>query len=291
MRKIFILFSIVFTIQLSAQNQLNYNLSVGDTFKVEQKANQHITQDLNGTEQIIENDLTSTMQFKVVNTTDESITMEMVFKSMKMLMSSPTLGDLLNADTSVIDSTDITSNMFRGTLNVPITMTMDKTGKIQSVTGGDKIIESMFKAANITQSEAIAASKAQFEKQFGSDALSQSFEQMTNYLTSKKIKINDTWTTNFSGNLDAKNTWTLADYNKDMFEITGIATTTMSSVDDNVTMVLSGTQQTTISGNSKTGLFTKIVVTGENSGETKVKSANMTFPTTIKSTIIYKIIQ
>ncbi len=290
MKKIIMVCVFMTALQVSAQQLLQYNLTVGTKFNVEQEAKQHITQDLQGVNQVIDNTLTSTMQFEVMEINDNTITLQMTFQTMKMLMSSPSLGVLMEADTSKKDDLDMTSNMFKGSLNIPVTVIMEKTGKINSVTGGDKLIESMFKAANITDPAVMESSKGQFEKQFGSDALSQSFEQMTYYLPAKKVAVNDTWSTVFSGNLEAKNTWTLKEYSGTTSTITGTATTVMSNIDENVIMVLNGTQSSTITIDSKTGLFQKITVTSENNGDTQIAAANMSVPTSIKSTITYKIV-
>src|SRR5690606_32402303 len=209
----------------------------------------------------------------------------------KMQMSSPSLGVIMEADTANKNESDVTSNMFKATLNIPVTLIMEKSGKISSIAGGEKLIESMFKAANITELAQMEASRAQLEKQFGSSALSQSFEQMTYYLPAKKVKVNDTWTTVFSGNLEAKNTWTLTESSSETSKITGTATTVMSTIDENVVMVLNGTQTSTITLDSKTGLFQNIVVKSENSGNAQIAAANASIPTTIKSTITYKIVQ
>lgn len=291
MKNIIAICAFIYSLQLSAQQVLQYNMAVGITFTVEQEAKQHITQDLQGTDQIIENTLTGTMYFEVISANETTLTLEMSFKAMKMLMSSPSLGVIMEADTANKDEMDMMANIFKGTLDIPVTITMQKTGKITSITGGEKLIESMFKAANITELAQMEASRAQFEKQFGSSALSQSIEQMTYFLPEKKVSINDTWSTVFSGNLEAKNTWTLAEYSATTSKITGTATTVMSTIDENVVMVLNGTQTSTITLYSKTGLFQNIVVKSENSGNAQIAAANSSIPTTIKSTITYKIVQ
>ncbi|WP_417369329.1 DUF6263 family protein [Gelidibacter japonicus] len=273
-----------------AQQMLQYDLKVNDTFQVEQQAKQHIIQDINGVDQIIDNHLKSAMQFKVVKVENDIITMEMTFKHLKMTMSSPELGELLNADTALKDDADLTSKMFRGTLNIPVTMIMERSGKIQSISGGEQLIASMFKAADITDKATIDANKAQFEKQFGSEALSNSFEQMTYFLPAKIVTLNDTWDNVYQGDLQAKNKWTLTSYDDNTYTVSGNADTTMSNMDDNVIMVLTGTQKTTINANSKTGLFKEITVEGVYSGDTQVNAQNMTIPTKITSTITYKIL-
>lgn len=291
MKKIIAFCVLLFSLQLSAQHLLQFNLAVGKTFNVDQVAKQHITQELEGVDQIIENSLTSKMHFKVTAVNDATIHLEMTFKAMKMVMSSPVLGVIMEADTASKNELDMTSNMFKATLNIPVTIIMERSGKILSITGGEKLIESMFKAANITDLAQMEASRAQFEKQFGSSALSQSFEQMTYYLPAKKVAVKDSWTTVFSGNLEAKNTWTLTEYAADISKITGTATTVMSTIDENVIMILNGTQTSTITLDSKTGLFQNIVVKSENSGNTQIAASKASIPTTIKSTITYKIVQ
>ena len=291
MKAFTILLVFLSTLSLSAQKILQYDLKINDLFNVEQQAKQHITQEINGEDQVIDNNLKSSMQFKVVKVEQDFITFEMTFRYMKMSMSSPSLGELLNADTSNDDDSDLTSKMFKGTLNIPVTMVMERTGKIQSISGGEKLIASMFKAAGITDAAAIEANKAQFEKQFGSDALSNSFEQMTYFLPNKSVKLGDTWENAYQGDLKATNKWTLETYNADAYTISGIAASTMSNIDENVMMVLTGSQKTTINANTKTGLFKEITVDGVYIGDTQVYAGNITIPTKITSTITYKILK
>lgn len=272
-----------------AQSTLEYRLSVGDNFTVEQEAKQYITQDLNGTEQIIENNLIGVMYFEVVDATPENYTLAMSFKRLKMLMNSPTLGELSNSDTASDDSTDVTNMLFKGLLDVPVTIVMEKTGRIKSVSGGEKLISAMFESAGIDQPEIIAASKGQMEKQFGSDALSNSFEQMTHFYPVGTVSVGNEWTNSYNGSMSAKNNWKLDSYSTETISISGTASTTMTTLDENIMMTLTGTQNTTVVADPNTGLFREITVTGENAGNTLFQAQNMTIPTTIKSTITYKI--
>lgn len=288
MKTLALLLVFISSLGLNAQHMLQYDLKINDVFNLEQRAKQHIIQDLNGVDQVIDNNLKSSMQFKVVNVQPDLITLEMVFKHMAMTMSSPSLGELLNVDTSSGDVGDLTSTMFRGTLNIPVTIIMERTGKIRSVTGGEHLIASMFKAANITDEAAIEANRAHFEKQFGSAALSNSFEQMTYFLPAKPMKVGDSWQNFYQGDLESKNKWTLTARTSDTFSVAGNADTTMSNIDENVMMVLTGSQKTSIEANPKTGLFNNITVEGVYSGDTQVKASNMNIPTKISSTITYK---
>jgi hypothetical protein len=291
MKHLFLYILLVITSSLAAQKPLEYHLSVGDNFTVNQEAKQLITQDINGVDQIIENDLLSVMHFEVIEATKENYTLIMRFKRLKMLMSSPSLGELSNSDTQSADSSDVTNMLFKGLLNVPVTIVMEKTGKIVSVTGGDKLIDNMFTSAGIDQPEIIEASKGQMEKQFGSDALSNSFEQMTYFYPVDAVSVGNEWTNSYIGNMSAQNKWKLNETNLKSVTISGTSNTTMSTIDENVSMSLSGTQKTIVTINPKNGLFKEVTVTGENKGITLVKAQNMNIPTSITSTITYKISQ
>jgi len=289
----YLIFYTIFTISLTTYSQktLQYTLNVGDKFTVEQEANQHITQDINGAAQVIENNLIGVMYFEVVEATPENYTLEMSFKRLKMMMSSPTLGELSNSDTESADSSNVTNMLFKGLLDIPVTIIMEKNGKIKSVTGGEKLINSMFESAGIDQPDIIAASKGQMEKQFGSEALSNSFEQMTHFYPVDAVVVGNEWTNSYSGNMNAKNSWKLENLTDTSINISGTATTTMSTIDENVMMTLNGSQKTTVVANPETGLFSLITVVGENSGDALFQAQNMTIPTTINSTITYKILQ
>jgi hypothetical protein len=291
MKHLILIILLVITSNVTAQKTLEYRLAVGDAFTVLQEAKQHITQDINGVDQIIENDLVGVMRFEVVKATKDNYTLSMTFKRLKMLMTSPSLGELSNSDTDSADSSDVTNMLFKGLLNVPVTIIMEKNGKIQSVTGGDKLIANMFLSAGIDQPEIIEASKGQMEKQFGSEALSNSFEQMTYYYPADAISVGDEWTNSYNGNMSAKNKWKLNESTSKIVNISGTANTTMSTIDENVMMTLTGTQNTIVIINPKNGLFKEVTVTGENTGDTIVQAQNMTIPTHITSTITYKISQ
>lgn len=291
MKHQFLYLLLLITSSIAAQNTLQYRLSVGDAFTVDQEAKQMITQDINGVDQIIENNMLGVMRFEVTEATPTDYTLSMTFKRLKMLMTSPALGELSNSDTESADSSDVTNMLFKGLLNVPVTIVMEKSGKIKSVTGGDKLIDNMFISAGIDQPEIIEASKGQMEKQFGSEALSNNFEQLTYFYPTVAVSVGTEWTNNYIGSLSAKNNWKLEAITSDAISISGTATTSMSTIDENVTMILSGTQKTTVVANPENGLFKEVTVVGENSGDTFVKAQNMTIPTHITSTITYKISQ
>lgn len=290
MKAFTILLVFIATLGINAQQMLQYNVALHDTFNIKQQAKQHIVQDLDGVDQVIENILEGKMLFKVVEIKQDLITFEMKFKHLMMRTISPTLGELFSGDTATQDNTDLTSTLFKGILNIPVTIVMEKTGKIRSVTGGENIVKSMLETANLDDEASIAAMKSQLEKQFGSEALSMSFEQMTYFLPTVTVKSGDTWTNEFTGNLQAKNNWTLTAHTNDGYTISGKADVTMTAIDDVVVMALTGNQNTLINFDTKTGFFKDITVEGVTTGTTQINADNLTFPTKITSTITYNIL-
>ena len=271
---------------VSGQNLLQYDLDVGDSFTIDQEAKQVITQEISGMKQIINNDIIGAMHFKVVQSEPDYLVMEMSFKKIKMTMSSPSLGELMSMDTTS-ETDDMMSLLMRGAIDQPVTIYMYRNGKINEVTGGDKLIENMFKNAGMTQPELINASKAQMEKQFGTKALTNSFEQMTFLFSEDEVNVNDTWSNEYFGDLNAKNTWTLSSIEGDNYYINGTADIAMKTTNDSVTMDLSGTQNTVVKGSLKTGVMVELLVNNECKGNSSING--MEIPTTIKSTITYKI--
>ena len=271
---------------VSGQNLLQYDLDVGDSFTIDQEAKQVITQEISGMKQIINNDIIGAMHFKVVQSEPDYLVMEMSFKKIKMTMSSPSLGELMSMDTTS-ETDDMMSLLMRGAIDQPVTIYMYRNGKINEVTGGDKLIENMFKNAGMTQPELINASKAQMEKQFGTKALTNSFEQMTFLFSEDEVNVNDTWSNEYFGDLNAKNTWTLSSIEGDNYYINGTADIAMKTTNDSVTMDLSGTQNTVVKGSLKTGVMVELLVNNECKGKSSING--MEIPTTIKSTITYKI--
>ena len=114
---------------------------------------------------------------------------------------------------------------------------------------------------------------------------------MTYIYSTETVSVGNEWTNSYMGNMSAKNNWTLTEKSTDLMKIDGSASTTMSSIDENIIMTLSGNQKTSIIADASNGLFKEITVTGENSGNTLFQAQNMTIPTNIKSTITYKILK
>ena len=133
--------------------------------------------------------------------------------------------------------------------------------------------------------------KKGLEKEFGSEALSNSYKQMTFIYPEKKVNVGDSWENEYVGKLNAKNTWTLEAIDKDSATIGGSADVVMNIKDEATTMKLNGTQQTQITTDIASGFVKSMTVEGEAKGiATMPQFKDTEIPTTITSTITYELI-
>jgi len=285
-----ILLLICFTV--AGQNTLGYRLESGNTFRIEQHALQDITQELETGTQVITNDIKSIMEFTITGKEDTLYLIDVEFKDLKMFMSSDLYGELMNVDTSIPKENDIQSKIFQSLIGQKVSFKMTERGKIHEVNGGDQLIENMVDAAGFEDDFTRDMLSASLRKDFGSEALSKSYEQMTFFYPTQAVEVGDSWTTQFEGKLASKNTWTLSAMSEVASEINGSAETVLSIKDDQTTMELSGSQNSVIIVDPMTGLFRKMEINGEYNGFSIVKQlGDQEIPTKIEMRLSYQLIQ
>lgn len=277
---------------LSGQRTLQYNLKKDSVFTIKQDAQQIITQELDGASHVLTNEIGGILEFTVVAEANNTYELSMVFKDLNLKISSSIEGELMNIKAKEIKEGDIQTTIFNSLLNNPVQLFVAKTGDIIKVIGGDSLVTKMTKASGLEDDFSINMMKKSLEKEFGSDALSNSYEQMTFIYPTKKVAIGDTWENEYQGKLNTKNVWTLKDSNDTNTIITGKADVVMNITEPATTMNLKGSQQTYITINTKNGLLEKMTVQGLTTGvSTMVQMSDQEIPTTIKSIITYELIQ
>ncbi|MGB5355428.1 MAG: DUF6263 family protein [Eudoraea sp.] len=271
---------------------MRYHLKVGDRFLIQQHAHQTITQESDGMAHVITNDLPGVMEFDVVKEKEDAYQIEVVFKNLKLKVNSSLQGDLLLVDALDFEKDDAQSKMFNSLLNIPVTILMSNRGEIQEVIGGDQLVAKMIEASGTEDPNEIEYLKISLNNEFGSEALSESYEQLTFIYPAEAQKKGDLWQNEFDGKLKAKNTWTLAGITKDSLHIQGSSKITMDINDENSSMKLEGSQNSTVNVNTKSGFVSKMRVEGVAEGVALVGALGAKeIPTQIKSTIIYQLIE
>ncbi|RKN81615.1 DUF6263 family protein [Ulvibacterium marinum] len=284
-----LLFILFFGPWAMGQVKLEYKLEKDDVFTIKQEAKQVITQELEGAEHELTNVIDGVLEFKVLGEEDENYEIALTFKDLNLKIVSSIQGELMNVAAKEIVEGDMQSNIFNSLLEHPIQMTLSRNGHILRVQGGDSLVAKMAQASGLEDEFSLNMMKKSLEKEFGSEALSNSYEQMTYLYPQQQVAPGDTWENEYTGKLSTKNTWTLETIEDTNAKITGTAEVIMDITEPATTMNLTGTQATHITTDLSSGFIKKMKVEGESKGMgTVAQLGDQKIPTTIKSTITYE---
>ncbi|OYX26242.1 MAG: hypothetical protein B7Z06_05970 [Flavobacteriales bacterium 32-35-8] len=288
-----LLFTALFSQVISAQNILEYHLKVGDSMTVFQKATQDIIQVIDGTKHELKNTIEADYTFIVSQKTDSTYIINFNFDRFKMVTTSNLYGEVNHIDTkNSISKDDIQSQVFLGMIGAKLKMELLKNGRVKSVSGTEKMISKMISKAGISDELTKQVMVESMKKEFGNKSLAQSFEQMTFIYPNKKVKMGDTWVNHYKGTLNAKNTWKLDAITEKTLELSADSEITMSTKEDNLSMTLTGKQQTKLTASKTSGFIRDMVVKQTAKGvSVMAQMHDMDIPTTITSTTTYKTIK
>ncbi|MBC8768510.1 hypothetical protein H4O18_10950 [Arenibacter sp. BSSL-BM3] len=291
-RFLFLMVCILCNTGVFGQTTLQYHLKKGDVFKIKQDAEQIITQELDGAAHEITNHIDGILEFKVLGEVNNGYEVTLTFKDLNLKMTSSIQGELMNVKAKVVKEEDMQSKIFNTILNNPVKIVLAKNGNILKVQGGDSLVAKMARASGLEDEFAINMMKKSLENEFGSEALSNSYKQMTFIYPDKKVNINDKWENAYDGKLKTTNTWTLKSIVDNKTKISGKAKVLMDITDANTSMKLSGTQTTTVTADTNSGFIINMVVESLTSGmSTMTQMGGEKIPTTIKSKITYQLIK
>lgn len=277
---------------LLGQSRIQYNLSLDDVFTIKQDANQIITQEIDGATHEITNMLQGILEFRVKGDTNNTYAINVMFKDLNLKMTSSIQGELMNVKAKDFEEDDAQSKIFNSLLDVPIQIILARTGDILEVSGGDSLVSIMAKASGLEDEFSLNMMKKSLEKEFGSEALSNSYKQLTFLYPDTSIEVGDSWKNEYTGKLQAQNTWTLNEITEASANIEGKALVVMDVVEPSSTMKLNGTQNSSVITDITTGFVKKMTVHGLAEGFTTLtQMGDQEIPTTIKSTIIYELIE
>ena len=288
---IYFLFFALLSVNAYGQTSLQYSLSEGDTFTIKQNAEQVITQEIDGAAHEITNKIDGIMEFKVLGKENDHYSVSVTFKDLNLNMSSSIQGVLMDVKASEISADDPQSKIFNSLLNTPIHIILAKNGDVLEVSGGDSLVAKMARASGVEDQFTLNMMKKSLEKEFGSEALSNSYKQMTYIYPDGEMKVGDSWENEYTGKLGAKNTWTLEEVTDTQTGISGKAEVVMDVKEPATTMRLIGTQDTQITADIVSGFIVKMTVEGISEGtSTLAQMGDQEIPTKIKSLITYELI-
>jgi hypothetical protein len=268
---------------------LEYKLSKGDVFTIRQEAVQEITQEMDGTTYEITNSIDGTLEFRVTGLKGTTYEIAVTFKELSLYMASNTDGVMLDIKAGQAPVEDMQSRIFNSLLNVPIHIRIDRSGDVLEVAGGDSLITRMASASGIKDELTLNIIKESLKRDFGSEALSNSYEQMTYIYPKNKIHIGDSWQNEYKGKISSRNQWTLEGMKAGKASIHGNASVEMDLLEESASMQLSGERKTEISADLVSGFLLAMKVESQSRGFSSLPQLGRDeIPTTIKSTITYK---
>ena len=275
-----------------AQTNLQYKLKEGDIFKVKQEASQVISQEMEGAVHEITNRVSGLLEFQVVKERDTTFEIDLFFRDLKLQMTSSIQGELMNVNAREVKENDIQSKIFNSLLNEPVHIVLSNNGDILEVTGGDSLVAKMSGASGIVDEFSLNMMKKSLEQEFGSEALSNSYEQMTFIYPTAPVQVGDSWKNQYLGKLSADNSWQLEAVTDTSATIRGDARVTMDIAEPMSTMKLAGTQSTWIETDLLSGFIVSMKVEGSTEGVTiMAQMGNAEIPTRIQSITTYELIQ
>lgn len=275
-----------------SQTNLQYNLKEGEVYKVRQEAQQVILQEMDGAVHELTNEISGLLEFQVTKERDTTFEIDLFFRDLNLVMTSSIQGELMNVRASEVNENDIQSKIFNSMLNEPVRMILSKNGDILEVTGGDSLVAKMSEASGITDEFSLNMMKKSLEGEFGSEALSNNYEQMTFIYPSQPVRVGDSWNNEFQGKLSARNSWLLEAVSDTSATITGEAEITMDISEPVSTMKLDGSQSTRIEIDLLSGFIVSMKVEGSSKGVTiMAQMGNAEIPTSIQSITTYELIQ
>ena len=287
----FLVTFLVTTNFITAQTSLAYKLKVGDQFKVKQVAEQDIVQDMDGSKHEMKNLLEGDFTFTVMAVSDSIYNIKFKFDRFKMLSTSNLAGEIININSndSIADD-DIEGKIFAQLVKTDLSMSMYKNGKIKAVMGSKKLINNMINSAGEFDDFTKELMKEAIGKEFSNESLAKSFEQMTYIYPSEKTTIGGTWNNEFKGDMSTENTWTLKSITNDDVAIDGESTLVFNTLDEDVTMTLTGHMTSNIVTSLSTGFVKTMTTTSVAEGNSVFPNmGNTEVPTTITSNITYTV--
>jgi len=284
----FLWFSL-FICPLFGQTTLEYNLKKGDVFTIKQEAVQQIIQQTDGDTQEITNSIDGVLEFRVLAVKKDSYEIAVTFKDLKLYMYSSSDGELLDINAADSPEGDIQARIFNSMLNVPIQIELDRSGDVLKVSGGDSLVARMANASGVQDTFTKDLMKESLERDFGTEALSNSYEQMTFLYPKNEIRIGDSWENEYKGKISSNNHWTLESIKGSQATIRGDASLAMDLQEDSASMSLKGSRTTKLSADTTSGFLLAMKVESHSEGFSAMPQLGTDpIPTTIISTITYK---
>jgi hypothetical protein len=277
---------------------LEYNLKQGETYKQNMVTDMKITQTLQGQDMAIDMKMSMKMASEVKEIQDNRYKMELKYKELKIDMGTP-MGNMTidsNTPEDIATQTDM-GPMFKAMVDKPLDIVMTKRGKVESITGFDKLQEAMLNSIDENMPDAVKqATVGQISTQISEESLKSAVEQIGSYFPDKPVGVDDSWenkiTVNNSGfglNMLIKSTLKSIENNVVTIDYEGTLATPEGLEQDmngmKVKISLQGTQKGTLQLDKTTGWGISADMTIDFSGNSEITGMGLKIPMSARGKI------
>jgi len=204
----YVLFAIALFLAMScgaSKVNLRFNPQKEKTYKIKMTMDQKIEQKVMGEQQDIEQVIAITYSFDVLNVTENEkgkvTEMKITFDGVyyKQAMS----GVVVEYDSeNPPDDIPPSAAGFAALPGASFSMTMNRSGKTENITGVDEMIEKMVQKMNIPPGPVSDQAVATLKKSFNEKGLAESMDQMMHIYPDKAVGIGDSWSKEIKLNQD-----------------------------------------------------------------------------------------
>lgn len=221
--RLILLVLVAFGFTSPAPVKLAYTFKAGDSYLISQTISQQMKQSIMGMDQNMENNSQSDMLFKIVEVSKETTKIEVSYIRLK----TSTKSQQVNTEMDSEGSADTKENkLFKGMVNKPFYIWMNRLGKIEKMNGTDTLM-SAFKEAGIEEASA-GTMKATLANYMGEEGLKAMIQNALISYPENPVKKGDTWKNVQSMSVpftfQTDDTWSLADQDEKSISLTAEGT-------------------------------------------------------------------
>lgn len=266
---------------------LEYNFNKDDSFRQHMTVQTNVMQNQNGKDMNITSLMQVNLLFTLVEADKDTYTMEVIYEFISMEMDLNGTKIFLKSNTENDIATPMHMDpLFKSMIGIPVKLVTDKKGNMQSVSGFDKIMESMMSSVQEDVDTSVKDQMfAVIKQQASEEALKSMFDNMFSYFPEKDVAIGDSWTINKKAsasngvnvNMSSVLNLTLKDVENGtaILVCNGTLSTPKEGIDSetmgmSTNTILNGTQEGTILIDMGTGITTNMNIVQNFEGKTTV---------------------
>lgn len=180
---------------VAAEKPLGFrlNLTPGESYVCAMDMSQRVTQTIEGEEQVMEQNNLVVWNYNILSN-DNDGNIEIMAKYSRIKSSQKFGFQTVEFDSDdPPDYVDQSTAGLKALVGSELNLRLSASGKVQSIDGFEEMIDKIVKELNIPDTPQKAEAMTNLRKQFGEEALRQSFEQMTAFYADKPVDIGEVW--------------------------------------------------------------------------------------------------